>query len=289
MTNREKTTVITFYQLKSCYQGGVVLNYKAQYLRIAASFGFSASKLREYVRHLLASGWARTSGPKGRHLELIATKRFAEQIGCKSLRYARIDLSRMGQLKEELTKRVLENSLQQQAYRVWQKNADQRICALVGIKNPSHLAEGRFKRVRKHLCSRSEMENLRLIDLPRYESHLPWHFKANPQPAGTINPDVTLSRRAVAALFNYRSTASAQRLVKGLVKVGLLNDQPRLRRLILPDETGSGVSYAYYQQFQRHVLEYDGRYRFMPLRDGSGNGFICRQLPNLLSFPVATT
>lgn len=288
MSRKEQTTVVTLYQLKSCYQGGILLDYRQQLGEIASCFGYSASKLRTYIQLLLDKGWAREE-KKRKNLVLISSRRLGEALGCRSQRMFRVESPGVASLRNHLTAKVIENALRQQRYQVRQKQLNQTLCALVGTPYPQHLSPAARQRYSQHLAPVAQAENQRLAALPRYEQELVWTPTAV-QPADAphpdINPDVTLSRRTLARLFGHRSAATGHRLAQRLVKAEVLGDQPRRRALELGCPQ-TGVSYEHYQQLRRSVLDYDPRYRFFPFQDGTGNGRIMRQLPNLLTvFPL---
>lgn len=281
----DQTTIVTLYQLKAVRQGGVLWNYKSQFTAIANSFGYSTSKLRGYVKLLIEKGWASKSGPGRTHLSLISTRRLAEELGCQSSRFLRVDFASLADLRNQLQVLAIDNGLAQQRYQVRQKTLDQSLRSLVGIQYPEHLSPNRRRQYAARLHPLAGAENERLAALPRYEQEQALNL--NNALTDGANPDVTFGRRGMASFFNYRSPATGHRLVRRLVAAGLLTDTPRARVLHLND-TLSPVSYAEYQLAHRCVLAYNPCYRFRKLGDSSDLGLVVRQLPNLVA-PVVTT
>jgi hypothetical protein len=287
LSRKEQTAIVTLYQLKACRQGGILFDYRRQLTVIAESFGYSASKLRGYIQLLVQKGWAQETHFR-RHLSLISTRRLGELLGCKSTRTFRVSLPEVGELKTKLQERVLTNAFSQQRHQIREKTLNHTIRATVGIQYPEHLSPAARRHYLERLVPKAEAESLRKQALPRYEQEFVWDLSTRPGSQQAVNPDITLSRRALASLFGLRSSASGHRLAKQLASAGVLTDEPRLRRIPIQGHQ-EGVSYTHYQQLRRSVLDYNGRYRFRPLRDGSGLGMVCRQLPNLLTLTPRPT
>jgi hypothetical protein len=279
LPRKEQTTVVTLYQLKAIRQGGVLLNYRSQLATIAASFGYSASKLRIYVQRLLDKGWVTRTGRRGAHLTLISTRRLATELGCQSTRFLHVDFADLADLRERLQVLALDNGLAQQRYQVHQKTLDQTLRSLVGIQYPQNLSVIRRRHYAARLHPSAGAETERLAALPRYEQEQAWNL--HNEPAEGPNLDVTYGRRGLAKLFNYRSPTSGHRLMRRLAAKGHLTDTPRARALHL-ERVAKPISYAEYQIVRQHLLIYNPCYRFRPLGDGSDQGFILRRLPNLI-------
>ncbi len=263
-----------FYHLKGVRVGGILLDYFRQLPTIAASFGYSVRKLREYIARMRRHGWARV---RNGQLELISTRRLAQQLGCKGLRTHRVSLAELAEIRQVIEARVVENNLRQQAHRVHGKLVNQAIRVSVGISNPETLTASARRRYGRQLVGNPHTAQQRATQ--RYERDLAW--STSPHTPATLNPDVTLSRRGLARLFGCRSSATGQRLAKRLEKAGLLRDEPRL--LYLGGNYATGIPYEEYQYLRSSVLDFNPRYRFVSLRDGSGLGMVARRQPNLLT------
>lgn len=278
LVRKDRITVEVFYHLKGVRVGGILLDYYKQLPTIAASFGYSVRKLREYIGRMRRKGWAQVH--KG-HLSLIATRRLGELIGCAGTRTHRVSLQELADIRQVIEARVVENNLRQQAHRVQGKLVDQAIRVSVGIPNPETLTASSRRRYGRQLVGDPTKARHRATQ--RYERDLAW--STTPCTPATLNPDVTLSRRGLARLFGCRSSATGQRIAKRLEKAGMLRDESRL--LYLGGSYIGGIPYEEYQYLRATVLDYNPNYRFIPLRDGSGQGVVARRLPNLLT-PLLT-
>lgn len=253
-----------FYQLKSLYVGGIILDYRRKTKEISSYFGYSERKLRTYITSLKAMNLVEVVNTKD--LRLAGSKFLAQEWNASTKNYWRIGSVHLQEIENVFRSLALQENIEQQAYLLKKKLIGEAISASVSILNPTlTLQPARLKRLRKAVVcdyeklleetqSRCAREISGLIKKTSELSAFPW---------------ATLSRQAIATVLNRKSKATGQKYAKRFAKLGFITDE---RHTIFI----GNFSYAEYIELQETVLDHDYSYRFFQDR-------VVKVMPNNIS------
>jgi hypothetical protein len=209
-----KTTTV-FYQLKSLYKGGVIINYTSRYSDIANEFNISVSKLRNYIRVLLKKGWVKK---ENKNMILMSKRYISEGFNISKYCY-KIKTTELCNLENIFKALAIQENYNKQEHllkkrlikKILLKETEGETCSSKGLKK---LESNIKKRVTNNL------EDLKQTEYLRFEENPVDSIKKK-----LINPFITLSRKGVAKLLGRKSKSSGYRNITKLKKNNLVDDQ----------------------------------------------------------------
>jgi predicted transcriptional regulator len=253
-----------YYQLKSLYKGGIILNWKYRKQEIADLLKISRATLYNNTNKLIELGLAKK---EGKHLVFTSEKFLLQKFGIKyrwerknrTVYYVyRHDPLNIGENCEEQIKGLMiKESLEKQEFIVKNKI----------IKNEI---------AKSGSTTESNIKKLRKVILKRMDTHLKYNRlrglksivnEKNPE----INPIITLSRGTIARKLNRKSKSTGYRAVKKLKNLGIVSDS---RQRLLKFQN---VSREFYYNLVRVGLNENKYYQFI-----DGNVYLI--LPNLINY-----
>lgn len=251
-----------FYQLKSLYVGGVILDYRKRAKEIASLFGYGERKLRMYISLLKEQGLVSVEGKN--NLSLRSSKSLAAEWKVSEKKFWRISVARLPQIETVFRCLALEENLIQQRYRLANTLVSEAITASVGIQNPmSVLQPARFRSLRKAVVC--DYERLLQDAQTRHTEEV-----ASLTPvSSSAFPWATLSRQGIATVLNRKSKSTGHKYARKFAALGLIGDENH--KIFIGD-----FSYDEYLAFLSTMVNNDYTYQYT---DGKVN----KVLPNTIT------
>lgn len=214
-SNKELKAVTVWYQLKSLLVGGYIRNFGHHAKDIAATFGYSESKLRKYVAVLTQQGYIER--PNRHDLVLRSTTLLRLNHNSAKARY-KIASNKLSHLELEIRALALQENLERQQYTLTKKLQERHLAGKGNICS-IHLMPAARKRRLRGFSARQEQVTL--------QSHLVRDIAAlkSEGPETGLNPFVTLSRQGIARVLSRKSKATGYRYARKLAAAGLLADE----------------------------------------------------------------
>lgn len=211
-SNRELKAVAVWYQLKSLLVGGYIRDFGQNAKDIAATFGYSESKLRKYVAVLQAMGYIER--PNRHDLVLRSSKLLGTNYGVAKT-YYRVASNKLHQLELELRALALRENLERQTF-VKNKKLQEQHLHDNGILISSNLQPAARRRALRGYSESKEQAKATSHFVRQSQS--PVHTPA-------LNPFVTLSRAGIARSLSRKSKATGHRYAAKLVAAGLMSEK----------------------------------------------------------------
>lgn len=258
-------TYSVFYQLKSLYVGGIILDYHKKVDEIAKTFGYSERKLRTYIKSLKEIGIVEVV--RKRHLVLRASKHVGKLFGVSCKRFWRVKTESVSDLEDLFRVLAIEENIKQQRFSLEEKVVASAISTRVGIPNPiKTLQPSRLRILRKAVAK--DYGSLLLERQTRYTETIA--SLNSPAPTEeTIFPWATLSRQGIATVLNRKSKSTGHKYAKKFAALGYIQDE---RNTVFIGD----FSYDEYNEMQETVLGYDYSYEYV-------KGEVHKVLPNIIT------
>lgn len=193
--------IVVYYQLKSLYVGGVILNYRSRYQELADAFEISSSNLRGKIKQIIKLGLAES---KGKHLFLRSKRKLMDQYQTTRKTY-KIECT--PDLEVVLKALACQENIEQQKYRTAKKIVEYK------LKDSKDKPKGYVRQVKRYV--RNNFDNIVSIEKRRFQTSY-------------INPFFTLSRKGIARVINRKSKSTGQRWAKKFISLGLMKESSNL-------------------------------------------------------------
>ncbi|QKG56981.1 hypothetical protein GKZ68_10300 [Hymenobacter sp. BRD128] len=261
LNNRDLKAMTVLYQLKALFVGGVIQDFGQQAQHIAATYGYSISKLRSYVAVLCQMGLL--TKPRRGTLVLASSRRIAAHHSLQVRGFHRLPSTQLTDLETRLRALALAENIDRQQYALEQKAITATLVSR-GIPMPAHQQPQRLNHLKKTVQVAEAVGALQTRFTQEVATLAFDSRKAD------FNPFATLSRKGIARALGRHSKATGLRYAKLLTKVQLLTDEPR--RVFVCDATKQE-----YSLMQEGLFGFD--YSFRHTRTGK----VEKWLSNLLT------